>query len=102
VFLKCGAGKGCGRLVGTDRMRIKGKENILRTTNKKKVKWTGYIFRRSCFLNHVFERNVERRIEITAKQGRRCKQILDDLLGKRGYCKLKDEALDRTLWRTGF
>jgi len=29
----------------------------------------------------------------------RSKEILDDLKEKRGYCKLKEEALDRTLWR---
>ena len=33
---------------------------------------------------------------------RRCKQLLDDLEEMRGYCKLKEEALDRSLWRTGF
>jgi hypothetical protein len=27
---------------------------------------------------------------------------LDDLKEKRGYWKLKAEALNRTLWRTGF
>jgi hypothetical protein len=26
------------------------------------------------------------------------KQLLDDFKNKRGYCKLKEEALDRTLW----
>ena len=39
---------------------------------------------------------------MTARRGRRRKQLLDDLKEKRGYWKLKDEALDRTLWRTGF
>jgi hypothetical protein len=36
------------------------------------------------------------------RQGRRRKQLLDDLKGKRRYWKLKEEALDRTLWRTRF
>jgi len=35
-------------------------------------------------------------------QGRRRKELLDDLEVKRGYCKLKEEALERTLWRTAF
>ena len=39
-------------------------------------------------------------VEATERRGRRHKQLLDDLKGKRGYCKLKDEAPDRTLWRT--
>jgi hypothetical protein len=34
--------------------------------------------------------------------GRRCKQLLDDLKEKRRYWKLKEGALDRTLWRTRF
>jgi hypothetical protein len=32
--------------------------------------------------------------------GRRHKQLLDDLKEKRGYWKLKMEAVDHTLWRT--
>jgi len=33
--------------------------------------------------------------------GRRRQKLLDDLEEKRGYWKLKEEALDRTVWRTG-
>jgi len=36
------------------------------------------------------------------RRGVRHKQLLDDLKGKRGYWKLKEEALDSTLWRTFF
>jgi hypothetical protein len=36
------------------------------------------------------------------RQGRRCNQPLDDLKKTTGYWKLKDEALDQTVWRTGF
>jgi hypothetical protein len=36
------------------------------------------------------------------RQGRRLKQLLDDLKEKRRYWKFKEEALDRTLWRTRF
>jgi hypothetical protein len=39
---------------------------------------------------------------MTGRRGRRRKQLLDDLKEKRRYCKLKEEALDRTLWRTRF
>jgi hypothetical protein len=37
---------------------------------------------------------------VTGRQGRRRKQLLDDLKEKREYCKFKEEALDRALWRT--
>ena len=36
------------------------------------------------------------------RQGRTRKQLVDDLKETRGYWKLKEEALDRFLWRTGF
>ena len=28
--------------------------------------------------------------------------LLDDLKDRRGYCQLKEEALDRTVWRNRF
>jgi hypothetical protein len=37
---------------------------------------------------------------MTKIRGRRCKQLLDDCKEKGGYCKLKEEALDRTMWGT--
>jgi len=39
---------------------------------------------------------------VTGRRERRCKQLLDDLKGKRSYWKLKAEELDRTLWRIRF
>jgi hypothetical protein len=39
---------------------------------------------------------------MTGRRGRRRKQLLDDLKEKRRYWKLKEEALDRTQWRTRF
>jgi hypothetical protein len=38
---------------------------------------------------------------VRGRQGRRCKQLLDDLMETRGCWKLKAEALDHTVWRTG-
>ena len=42
------------------------------------------------------------KIEVTRRRGRRRKKLLDDLKDSRGYCKLKEEALDRTMWRNRF
>jgi hypothetical protein len=50
----------------------------------------------------VIEGKLEGRIEVMGGRGRRRKQLLDDLKEKRRYWKLKEEALDRTLWRTRF
>jgi len=54
------------------------------------------------FLKHFIEGKIARRIYVRGRRDRRVKQLLDDLKEKRGYQKLKDEALARTLWRTRF
>jgi len=41
-------------------------------------------------------------IEVTGRRGRRRRKLLDGLKEGRGYCHLKEEALDRTVWRSGF
>ena len=38
-------------------------------------------------------------MEVTGRRGRRRKKLLDDLRERRGYSHLKEEALDRTVWR---
>ena len=39
---------------------------------------------------------------MTGRQGRRRRKLLDDLKEKRGHSHLKEEALDRTMWRARF
>jgi len=47
----------------------------------------------------VIEEKINGRIEVTGRRGRRRKQLLDNLKEKLWYCKLKEDALDRTqLW----
>jgi hypothetical protein len=36
------------------------------------------------------------------RRGRRSRKLLDDLKERRGYSHLKEEALDRTVWRARF
>jgi hypothetical protein len=43
---------------------------------------------------------IEGKIKGTGRRIRRHKQLLDDLKETRVYWKLKEEALDRTMWRT--
>jgi hypothetical protein len=45
----------------------------------------------------VIEGKLDGRIEMTRRGRRRRKQLLDDLKETRRYCKLKEEAPDRTL-----
>ena len=68
----------------------------------RKVSWIGDYMLRNCLLKHITEEKIEGRIEVNRRRGRRREQLLDDLKGRRGYCKLKEETLDRTLWRTSF
>ena len=39
---------------------------------------------------------------MTRRRGRRRKKLLDDPKDRRGYSHLKEEALDRTMWRNRF
>jgi hypothetical protein len=82
--------------------RVKEERNILHTIKRRKANWIGHIMRRNCLLKHVIEGKVEGRLELTGRRGRRRKQLLYDLKEKRIYWKLKEEALDRTQWRTRF
>jgi hypothetical protein len=79
--------------------RVKEERNIVHTIKRRKANWIGHILRRNCFLKHVIEGKLEVR---TGRRGRTRKQLLDGPKEKRRYWKLKEEALDRTLWRTRF
>jgi len=68
----------------------------------RKTNWIGHLLRKNCLLKHITEINIEGRIGVTERRRRRHKQLIDDLKQTRGYCKLKREALDRTLRRTRF
>jgi hypothetical protein len=81
---------------------VKEERNIVHTIKRRKANWIGHILRRNCLLKYVIEGKLEGRIEMTGRRGRRRKQLLDDLKEKRKYWKLKEEALDRTVWRTRF
>ena len=39
---------------------------------------------------------------MTGRRGRRRRKLVDDLKERRGYSHLKEEALDRTMWRDSF
>ena len=71
--------------------------NVVQTIKRRKANWIGHTLRRNCLLNQI-----QGRIEVTGVRGRRRKQLLDILEEKKGYRKLKDEALDSTLWRGRF
>jgi hypothetical protein len=76
--------------------------NILHEISKRKANWIGHILRRNCLLQRVIEGKIKGAIEVTGIRRRRRRKLLDDLKERRGYSDLKEEALDRTMWRARF
>ena len=83
-------------------LRVKKQRNILHEISKRNTNWIGHIFRRNCLLQQVFEGKIKGGKEVTGRRGRRRRKLLDDLKERRGYSHLKEEALDRTMWRAHF
>jgi len=70
--------------------------------SKRKANWIVHIVRRNCLLQWVIEGKIKGGIEGAGRRGRRRRTLLDDLKERRGYSHLKEEALDRTMWRDRF
>ena len=83
-------------------LRVKEQRIILHEISKRKANWIGHILCRKCLLQQVSEGNIKGGIEVTERRGRRRRKLLDDLKERRGYSHLKEEALDRTIWRHRF
>ena len=83
-------------------LRVKEQRNILHEISKRKADWIGHILRRNCLLKQVIEGKIKGEMEVTRRRGRRHQNLLDDLKDRRGYSHLKEEALDRTMWRNRF
>jgi hypothetical protein len=64
------------------------------------LNWIGHKLLRNCL--QKIGGNVEGRIKVTGRLRRSRKQLLDELKETRVYCKLKEEAIDGTVWRTDF
>jgi hypothetical protein len=57
---------------------------------------------KNCLLQQVIEGKIKGGIEVIGRRGRRRRKLLGDLKERRGYSYLKEEALDRTMWRARF
>jgi hypothetical protein len=89
----------------TDRVRngkvihiVKMERNIIHTIKRRKDNSIGHILCRNCLVKHIVEGNIEGGIEGTEGQGRRRKRLLGCVNETRECWKLKEEALDRTVW----
>jgi hypothetical protein len=60
------------------------------------------MLRRNCLLRQVIEGKIKWGIEVTGRRGRISRNLLDDIKERRVYSHLKEEALDRTMWRARF
>jgi hypothetical protein len=83
-------------------LRVKEQRNILHEIRKLKANWIGHILRRNSLLQRVIEGKIQGGIQVTGRQRRGRRNLLDDLKERRGYSHLKEEALDRSMWRTRF
>jgi hypothetical protein len=83
-------------------LRVKEQRNILHEISKRKANWIDHMMRRNCLRRRVIEGRIKEGIEVTRRRGRRRRKLLDDLKERRGYSHLKEEALDRTIWRARF
>ena len=82
-------------------LRVKEQMYILHEISKRKANWIGHTWSH-CLLQRVIEGKIKGKIEVTVRRGRRRRKLLDDLKERRGYSHLKEEALDRTMWRARF
>jgi hypothetical protein len=71
-------------------LTVKEQRNILHEICKRKANWTGHILRRNCLLQQVTKGKIQGGIEVTGRQGRRRRELLDDLMERRGYSHLKE------------
>ena len=83
-------------------LKVKEQRNILNEVRKRKANWIGHNLRRNCLLQRVTEGKIQGGIEVTGRQGRIRRKLLDDPKERRGYSHLKEEALDRTMRRARF
>ena len=83
-------------------LRVNEQRNILHEIRKQKANWIGHILCRNCLLKQVMDGKIKGEMKVTRRQRRRYKKLLDDLKDRRRHSHLKEEALDRTMWRNRF
>jgi hypothetical protein len=80
-------------------LRVEAQRNILHEISKRKANCIGHILRTNCLLQWVIDKRGD---GVTERRGRRRTKLLDDLKERRGYSHLKEEVVDRTMWRACF
>jgi hypothetical protein len=80
--------------------RVKEDTDILHKLKRRKANWIGHILLSNCLLKHIIEEKKKGK-EI-GRRGRRSKQLLNAFQNMIRYWKLKEEVLDRAVWRICF
>jgi hypothetical protein len=88
--------------LGADESNVSASQFLLHEIRKRTVNWIGHILRRNCLLKQVIDRKIKGRIEVTGRLERIRRNLLDDLKERSGYSHIKEEAVDRNMWRAGF
>ena len=93
-----------GRVRNEVLRRVKEERNIIHTTERMKVNWIGHVLRGNCLLKHIVERKIEGWIEVTVRQGRRRKQLLNDFKEASVYGKIergstRSHWVESSLWK---
>jgi hypothetical protein len=85
-------------------LRVKEQRNILHEISNRKTSWIGHILCRKRLLQQVIEGKIKGVIAMKGRRRRRRRlgKLLNDFKERRGYSHLKEEALDRTVWRARF
>jgi hypothetical protein len=84
-------------------LKVKEQRNMLHEVSKRKANLIGHIIlRRNCLPRQVTEGKIKGGMEVTGRRGSRRRKLLNDLMERKGYSHLKEEALDRTRWRIRF
>jgi len=78
--------------------RVRKGRNIIHRIKRRKGKWIGHIFRRNCLLKHVIKWKIKESLEVTGRQGTRCKQPLDDLKGIEVGSTVS-QSMENYLWK---
>ena len=73
-------------------LQVNEQRNILHAIRKRKANLIGHILCRNCLIRQGIEGKIKGEMEVTRRQGRRRKKLLDDLKDRRGYSHLKEEA----------
>jgi hypothetical protein len=83
-------------------LRVKEERNILHEISNRTANWIGHILRRNCVRKQVMGGQIKGGIAGTRRRGKRRRKLLDDFTERRRCSHLKEESLDRTMWRARF